>query len=390
LMIFDYEPIKCELSQVTPEECQGVKHHLLSVLNPKKDRWTVRDFRDNAIKVINDMHSRDLCPVVVGGSMYYVQSLLWPTLVDDSNYRIDGKDNSDYYTDEDEDDSKYTYDRLKELDPEMAQILHPNNIRKIKRSIKVFEETGRKHSDIMKEQKKNRVHTDLRYNCMVLWLTCDLKVHRERLSGRVDQMMNQGLLDEARDFLGEVDKVEGDQIEFASFQSIGYKEFRPHLFPKEGEDPVSLETCVEALKAHHRQYARRQNRWIKNKILPRNAPVFQLDTSDVKAWSNLVRDPAMELTKQFLQANEWDPDKVTLPQHVERANVEEREKKDLKRRECEICDGLVVIGELAWEVHLSSKRHRRQKKKLRKETEREKYLEEYRNKRANHGNPDDT
>jgi len=361
-----YKGLDIATAKVTEEEAQGIKHHILSVLDPETDSFTVQDFRNKALELIDDIHQRGKQPIVVGGTLYYVQSLLWPSLIDEvetSRVEKPNKEKIDLNTD-------YTYDRLLTIDPEMAKQLHPHDTRKIRRSIEVFETTGEKHSVLIQKQQKSRLEDKARFNAILLWPSCKTEVHRERLNSRVEKMMDSGLLEEASEFIKKLKtKKEGfDDKGFKTgiFQAIGYKEFFPLLDAGDAENKEEiLSACVDRLKIHHRQYSKRQLQWIKNRMLPRNVPVFELDTSDVSQWEEYVYKPARKVCKAFIESPDWTPEKVPKIPHAVLRNMK---RDDLGRHKqerfvCDICNGKLLLGKQQWETHLRSKAHRSLKRK---------------------------
>lgn len=155
--------------------------------------------------------------------------------------------------------------RLWEVDPVMANFLHPNDHRKIQRSLEVFEQTGRLQSDLLRE--KQAGGPELRYRTCFLWVATDTEVLDARLDARVDQMVSQELFRE----LGEmraISKETTPENTQGIFQALGYKEFEDYLSAVEGgEGEKECEELraegLEQMKSGTRRYARRQVQWIK-------------------------------------------------------------------------------------------------------------------------------
>ncbi|XP_050703823.1 tRNA dimethylallyltransferase-like [Eriocheir sinensis] len=174
------------------------------------------------------------------------------------------------------------YQRLRQVDPEIADTYHPNERRKIIRSLQVYEQTGRPHSYLLKEQRGQKGGSGLggalRYpHSLILWITCDQDVLLKRLDDRVDEMIERGLLQELLDFHASYNSrrlQDGAAADYTCgiFQSIGFKEFHEFLVlpeeERESEKGLKLyEAGVAAMKLATRQYTKKQLRWIKNRFI---------------------------------------------------------------------------------------------------------------------------
>lgn len=146
----------------------------------------------------------------MGGTNYYIESLLWKILIDNPDETYSTAPG--ILPDNDHElPSEELHKKLISLDPEMARRLHPNNKRKILRSLEVYYKNKRKHSDLLLEQQTSPDGSPsgggLRYpNSLVLWLQCEPDVLHNRLDARVDSMIEQGLLDELKAFHDEYNK----------------------------------------------------------------------------------------------------------------------------------------------------------------------------------------
>ncbi|KAK3511908.1 hypothetical protein QTP70_027669, partial [Hemibagrus guttatus] len=283
--------------------------------------------------------------------------------------------------------------RLKDVDPEMAAMLHPNDARKIARSLQVYQETGVKHSLLLKEQKEqdgaDGLGGPLRFlNPCIFWLHSNMDVLDERLDKRVDQMLSLGLINELKDFHRRFNekKVQDNSQDYQHgiFQSIGFKEFHDYLtaggdigqedreklkskvVPMKFLEVVSgdiifhkmqtwisvLFTCIEALKQATRRYARKQNKWVRNRFLKRPGtsvpPVYSLDVTNMSLWEQMVLTPALDILDSLCKGERPS---------VEPIRVEGEELRNKRSHHmCELCDK-VIIGDLEWTAHLKSKSH---------------------------------
>ncbi len=233
-------------AKITPEEMAGVPHHLIDVLEPDQE-FNVVVFQKLAKRAVADIYSRGHIPVVVGGTGFYIQALV---------YDID-------FTENDEDTAlrrsleelarregaEALYERLRAVDPESCESIHANNIKRVIRAIEFYEKTGKKISDHNREQRQN----DSPYNVAYFVLNDDRERIYERINDRVDLMMAQGLTEEVRAL-----RESGCRKDMVSMQGLGYKELLSYL---EGE--MSLEEAVYLIKRDTRHFAKRQLTWFR-------------------------------------------------------------------------------------------------------------------------------
>jgi len=360
-----YKGLDIASAKVTEEEMQGIPHHLVNVLDPDETTWTVRDFRDHALKQVQEIRSRGKLPILAGGNMYYLSSILWPALLDDAS-KVIATDDVEENASELVPEGMTPHEYLSTVDPGNAEVTHPNDTRKILKSIRIFKTTGKKYSDWKKEQQTCQVHQSLRLHCPMIWLRCDSSVHEQRIRNRVDHMMDQGLLSEARDFVQRTNFREraaaGDPVlKTGIFQAMGFKEFVPY-FEAESDPTLSkgthvkkLSECIEDLVISHRRYAKKQKRWIEKRTLLRPMPVYSIDTTDIGGdagmWENSVVKSAEEIAGFFLRAKSLRED----PPGWKRLNRDEAT--SFQVFYCKLCD-VKAFGEHEWRAHTKTKRHK--------------------------------
>uniref|UniRef100_A0A8C8Y4K2 tRNA dimethylallyltransferase n=2 Tax=Panthera TaxID=9688 RepID=A0A8C8Y4K2_PANLE len=269
-------------------------------------------------------------------------------------------------------DGHALHKRLSQVDPEMAAKLHPHDKRKVARSLQVFEETGISHSEFLHRQHSEEgggpLGGPLKFpNLCILWLHADQT--DERLDKRVDDMLAAGLLDELRDFHRRYNqkKVAENRQDYQHgiFQSIGFKEFHEYLVTEGKCTPETsnqlLKKGIESLKQVTKRYARKQNRWVKNRFLnrpgPSVPPVYGLEVSDVSKWEESVLEPALEIVQSFIQGHKPLAAPVKMP-------CNEMENKRSYHM-CDLCDR-IIIGDREWAAHIKSKSHLHQLKKRRR------------------------
>lgn len=373
-----YKGLDIITAKATKEEQSAAPHHLIDVLHPH-EMFTVLEYKKRALGIIETLLMNKKLPIVVGGTNYYIESLLWKILIDDSEYsKIPGLlPNNDH-----ELPSEELHTKLKSLDPVMAKRLHPNNKRKILRSLEILYKRGKKHSDFLEEQQTSKDGSKsgggLRYsNSVVLWLQCDQEILDKRLDDRVDDMLKQGLLTELLEFhkiYNEKRLIANEGADYTKgvFQSIGFKEFHSYLILNEHEKTSEegqrkLKEGIEQLKTVTRRYARKQKRWIVNRFLGRQdrqvPPIYGLDTSDVSQWEDKVSKKAEEIVRTFI--NNTSCSYEPLPKQ----KVDSNPNSDDTTFTCEICER-VFVGQFQWTIHLKSKKH---KKVLESKRKKDKY-----------------
>ncbi|KDO26138.1 hypothetical protein SPRG_08499 [Saprolegnia parasitica CBS 223.65] len=353
-----YRGLDVATAKVTQEEMDGVPHHLLSCIAPVEE-CTVIQYKALAMRTIQDIIARGKVPVVVGGTMYYTQSLLWNgQLLED----VPGS-NGDASPVPLPSSPEEVYRKLQEVDPVMANGLHSKDVRRVQRSLEVYYHTGKRHSDWIAEQKAE----EKLFDACAFWVDCDRPILNARLDKRVDKMVADGLVPEIEGLMAEIrDHVAASPIPMGLkgiTQAIGFKEFEAYLEAKaQGVDGDALHsvlaTCIEELKVGTRQYAKRQVTWIKNRFVPRNVPVYRFDTSVVDAWPSLVAAPAIEIATSFLRGSP-----ITRQATCQERTSEEKRPKT--KFLCDECGGREFVGEVQWSEHLRSKGHRFHLKRIR-------------------------
>ncbi|KAJ9148317.1 tRNA dimethylallyltransferase [Pleurostoma richardsiae] len=373
-------------------EQRSIPHHLLGTVGLEEDPWAVGLFKREASRIIREIRSRGRLPIVVGGTHYYLDGLLFDNhLVDDTD-SIDAE-NGFLPTDERsavfpilEAPTEVIWKKLKEVDPVMAERWHPNNRRKIQRSLEIFLSTGRRASDIYAEQEKKKAskwssedgpQRSASFQSLLFWVYTQREVLNARLDKRVDKMVENGLLEETRELFqyAKARAQAGEPVNLTQgiWQSIGFKQFGPYVKGiDEGADPVFLEqlkqSSIENTKTATRQYAKHQIRWITKKTLPLLRDehalrhLYLLDSTDVSQWSENVGERAAGLTRQFLDGQELpEPSEVSeTAKEVLAATItaSSAPKGTPCQKTCDLCK-VTAVTEERWALHLSSHRHRK-------------------------------
>ena len=269
-----YRGLSVGTAKATEEERAGVCHHLLDFLNPEEP-YSVAEFVEMAAGLIPQITGRGHLPLVVGGTGLYITSLLHGIAF--APQRSDPELREELQQEAEEQGAQALYERLRQIDPEYAAKVHPNNLPRVIRALEVFRLTGRKMSE---EQRQSRPETPpYRSLCLCLTYRDRAELYR-RIDLRVDKMLEQGIL-------GEAETVWLHKEEYrTAAQAIGYKEFFPYF-----EGTQSLAACTAALKQATRRYAKRQLTWFRHQ---NDARWLYVDEED--AFGR-----AAELIQDFLQ-----------------------------------------------------------------------------------------
>lgn len=233
-------------AKVTPIEMQGVPHHLISALEPTEEFNVVR-FQTMAKAAMDDIFARDRVPILVGGTGFYIQSILYD--IDFTENEADTAYRHELEQLAKEQGNELLYQMLMEADPEAAEELHPNNIKRVIRALEYHRLTGQKISEHNQVQR----HKSSPYEAYYFVLTMDRAKLYQRIDLRVDLMLEQGLIEEVKKL-----KAMGLTQNDVSMQGLGYKEILAFL---EGE--ATLEEAIYTIKRDTRHFAKRQLTWFR-------------------------------------------------------------------------------------------------------------------------------
>ncbi|XP_058804254.1 tRNA dimethylallyltransferase [Phymastichus coffea] len=385
-----YRGLDVVTAKVSKEEQAQARHHMIDIIDPIQE-LTVVDFRNRALRIIDGLLKENKLPLVVGGTNYYIEALLWQILVDDPRQQGGEFDSEEEWTSkkprrEEGLSSEDLHKKLMQVDPEMAERLHPNDRRKVIRSLEIFERHGQTHSEILKQQRLAGgcgLGGPLRHkNSIIFWLTCNQAVLNERLDARVDSMLKAGLVQELLDFHERYnkDRLEQNQLPDYTrgiFQSIGFKEFHNYLIlPKEKRETEEarnmLSEAIENLKMATRRYAKRQRKWVNNRLLRRAdrqvPPVYSLDCSNVEQWESEVYGKAVEIVSAVMRGE--TPSQQPMNSVID--NAKDTDSSNFKRHFCEVCER-ILINDLQWHAHMTGAKHRKmvlkRKKALQSQTQ---------------------
>ncbi|KAI8449279.1 IPP transferase-domain-containing protein [Phakopsora pachyrhizi] len=329
-----YKGLDVMTNKVRDIETRGIRHHLMSFLDIDQD-YTVERFRTDATEKVREIHDKNLLPIIVGGTGYYIQNLVFPgRLVRDSilaksitglTRAIDPKSTT-------EDLCLGLYEALKVVDPIMAQRWHWRNLRKVRRSLEVIVCSGKRMSSLIDEQDRRDESVDsgneqiIPYRTLIFWLYSEPNQLNQRLDSRVEKMLKEGLIEEVRDLKRRrFQLVKNMDVDYSRgpYQAIGTSNLT--FYNIEFERIVSLETdniqeseistASDLTKLSTRQYAKAQVKWMKSKFLPElnrsmrskelegfktakdgdEVLIYLLDSSDLERWKSDVFEPAQKV-----------------------------------------------------------------------------------------------
>lgn len=240
-----YRGMDIGTAKATPEERAQIPHHMIDIHDPDEP-FSVAEFNERCSALVEEISSRGRLPFIVGGTGLYIESFCYDfqfsEIGSDEAFREEQRVFAEIYG------AETLHERLRQIDPETAERLHPNDQRRIIRALEIFHVTGERLSEQLKNQKKQTP-----YELCIVGLTMDRALLYKRIEERIDLMMEQGLVEEVRGLL-----ARGFTKEMISMQGLGYKEIIGFI---EGEH--SCEEAVYLLKRNTRRFAKRQLSWFR-------------------------------------------------------------------------------------------------------------------------------
>lgn len=254
-----YRHMDIGTAKIRLEEMDGVPHHLIDILEPTEDFNVVR-FQALARAAAEDIYSRGKIPIVAGGTGFYIQALLNDIDFTQIDENMQFREEMERLAAEQ--GAEVLHERLRAVDPESAEAIHANNVKRVIRALEYYQQTGQKISEHNEAEREK----ESAYNSAYFVLTDDRKILYDRIDKRVDLMMQEGLLEEVNAL-----RLRGLKRESVAMQGLGYKELFGYF---EGEYP--LEEAVRIIKRDTRHFAKRQLTWFR-----RERDVIWLDKSEI-------------------------------------------------------------------------------------------------------------
>ena len=245
-----YKHMDIGTAKATEDERARVPHHMIDFLSPSES-YSAEDYRADAMRVLADVESRGRLPLFVGGTGLYMDTVIRGTELSSppSSEELRERLLESAVTDE---EREALWQRLLEIDPESANKTHKNNVRRVVRALEIYELTGKTKTYF--DELSRTVTPDLEVGMITLDFHNRDNLY-SRVDMRVDQMIDEGLLDEVKSLYDSGILVENT----TAAQAIGYKEIKLYL---DGE--CSLDEAVELLKLSTRRYAKRQLTWFRH------------------------------------------------------------------------------------------------------------------------------
>ena len=245
-----YKHMDIGTAKATADERARVPHHMIDFLSPSES-YSAEDYRADAMRVLADVESRGRLPLFVGGTGLYMDTVIRGTELSSppSSEELRERLLESAVTDE---EREALWQRLLEIDPESANKTHKNNVRRVVRALEIYELTGKTKTYF--DELSRTVTPDLEVGMITLDFHNRDNLY-SRVDMRVDQMIDEGLLDEVKSLYDSGILVENT----TAAQAIGYKEIKLYL---DGE--CSLDEAVELLKLSTRRYAKRQLTWFRH------------------------------------------------------------------------------------------------------------------------------
>ncbi len=238
-----YQKLDIGTAKVNAAEMQGIKHHLIDILD-YHERYTVKDFQEQARQLIDEIHARNHTAIICGGTGLYIKAALYDYQFKDETLDFAYHDELEKLSDE------VLYKKLQQVDPDSCRTIHPHNRKRVIRSL-MMAEAGHKKSEVIAAQKHKMI-----IDGYLIGLTCERELLYQRINNRVDLMIDAGLSEEVESLI-----KDADDFKLQSMQGIGYKEY---LGLYNGEcDEYEV---AELIKKHTRQFAKRQYTWFNNQM----------------------------------------------------------------------------------------------------------------------------
>ena len=263
-------------AKIRPEEMQGIRHYLIDELEPDEEFHVVK-FQQMAKEAMEAIYAKGKIPIVVGGTGFYIQALLY-----DIDFTESNEDNA--YRQEleqlaDEKGAEHLHEMLRKVDPVSADTIHANNVKRVIRALEFYHQTGEKISEHNEQERAK----ESPYEFCYFILNDDREKLYERINLRIDQMLEEGLVDEVKAL-----KDKGYTRDMVSMQGLGYKEILDYL-----NNECTLEEAIYILKRDTRHFAKRQLTWFRRErdVIWIEKPSYDYDEDKIlEAMLNSIRE----------------------------------------------------------------------------------------------------
>jgi tRNA dimethylallyltransferase len=263
-----YRQMDIGTAKIRPEEMQGIPHYLIDEFNPDEE-FNVYVFQKKGKEYIKEIHERGKLPILVGGTGFYIQSILYD--IDFTENQGDDSYRRELQKTAESEGVHVLHEKLRQVDAESAAAIHENNVKRVIRALEYFHFTGEKFSAHNEEQRQKTSP----YQFLYAVLSMNRQTLYERIDTRVDLMMKEGLAEEVEWLLRQ-----GYDRSLVSMQGLGYKEIAAAI-----QNEITMDEAVYQLKRGTRHFAKRQMTWFR-----REREVCVFDKEKYSSDDEIVED----------------------------------------------------------------------------------------------------
>ncbi len=272
-----YKDMDIGTDKIKEEYRKIIKHHMIDIITPE-NQFSVADYQKKVDKIIPKIVGRGKIPLMVGGTGLYINAIVegftLPQMEKNNELRKKLKREAEVYG------NKYIHEKLNSIDPDLAQKLHPNDLRRVIRGIEIYEQTGKTKTYFEKKQEQRPP----RYNYLKIGLKRSRQSLYERINLRVEQMIKKGLIKETKMLRKKYD------LSKTALQALGYKEIINFL-----DNNYDKDEAIRLIKRNTRHLAKKQLTWFK-----RDEDINWFNLSDN---NNTVYKEILELIESELNSN---------------------------------------------------------------------------------------
>ena len=268
-----YKGMDIGSAKIRKEEMQGVTHYLVDILEPEEEFHIVK-FQELAKAAMEEIYAKGKIPILVGGTGFYIQAVTrdidFTQAEQETSYREELEQLAK------EKGAEYLHEKLREVDPKSAENIHANNVKRVIRALEFYHQNGTPISEHNEEQKQQTSP----YNLAYFVLTAPREILYERIDRRVDQMMEEGLLEEVKSL-----RERGCHRGMVSMQGLGYKEIIDYI-----QGRCTLDEAVYTLKRDTRHFAKRQLTWFRRENEVTWLDKQQFDYDEEKILEYMIKE----------------------------------------------------------------------------------------------------
>lgn len=240
-----YKDMTIGTAKPTVEEMQGIKHYLIDFVAPN-ERYSVADYKKDAINAIKHIISEGKTPIIVGGTGLYLEALIYN--IEYNEIETDFAYRKELNKLEEREGLEYLYKMAEKIDKKAMEKISHNDKKRIFRVLEIYRSTGKTKTELEAESRKNEPE----FEYLLFGITMDRDKLYERINKRVDIMLEQGLIEEVENLIKKYNDFP------TAMQGLGYKEVVEYL-----QGTTSKNEMIEKIKQETRRYAKRQLTWFR-------------------------------------------------------------------------------------------------------------------------------